>query len=570
MLKKNFGKYKLYFWGNVISTGIFFCFSTLFLNQEFMDGNTIDSMISSNVILPSMLMAFFMIFFLPLSYHVFWNSRQREYGIFLTLGMCRKEAARNILLESLLVSTVSLLSALILGSFCSIGFYGFLGHILRINNWSWTLPLNAYVLTTVFYMSIVIIAALFYSLKMAVKKISGMLKNQEKEEKTGFLIAYFKRVFPERMNRGLIKLSFLSKHKREWNLRHFLGSIMFMCILCFISLSICIYGGFQKDAEEYAPYDLCYAGLYGYNQISPDETTALLEKEQVRVDAVYQLNFFRDSVYNYVSVSEANHKLNTDYNVEQGYFLNVFQFATNDGYEHNMSPVNSITINGSKDCILHSCGSDVKILWNQNPAFAERTVILNDNDFQRLYNNTNYWQGTINLFTFHDWRHSKNGVVSVQNYLQKQNNLTDADQKAVAVSSKIGDYERASQSGSVLWLFMSFVVVLLLSAILISIHFRIIGEKDENAKRANSLYYLGCMKKELCEILLFKNRMRFMIPIVCGSMISVLPSYYLNQTYHFGIWGIIVSILFGIIIGSVVWYCMKFYSEKELHSLIKY
>ena len=100
-----------------------------------------------------------------------------------------------------------------------------------------------------------------------------------------------------------------------------------------------------------------------------------------------------------------------------------------------------------------------------------------------------------------------------------------------------------------------------------SIHFRITGERDENAKRANSLYYLGCMKKELCEILLFKNSMRFMIPIVCGIMISVLPSYYLNQMYHFGIWGIAVSILVGIVIGSAVWFCMKFYSGKELQSL---
>ena len=33
---------------------------------------------------------------------------------------------------------------------------------------------------------------------------------------------------------------------------------------------------------------------------------------------------------------------------------------------------------------LQSVGTDVKILFNQNPTFADKTLIINDSDFEKL------------------------------------------------------------------------------------------------------------------------------------------------------------------------------------------
>ena len=71
MLRKNFAKYRLYFVCCTVSAAVFFCFASLLFDERFMDGYTVDSMISSNLVFPGMLAGVFVCLFLPLSYHTF-------------------------------------------------------------------------------------------------------------------------------------------------------------------------------------------------------------------------------------------------------------------------------------------------------------------------------------------------------------------------------------------------------------------------------------------------------------------------------------------------------------------
>lgn len=183
MLKHNFLQYRIYFSCNCISTVIFFCFASLFLNEQFMNGQLIDSMISSNIILPSVLMTGFMILFLPFSYQVFWSLRRQDYGIFLSLGMSKKEAVRNITLESVCVSVLALFAAYLIGTVCSALFYGFLKSILNIRELRWVFPKKSFLLTGILYSGIMIFTIALYSLKLLWQRIICMMKHHEKAEK---------------------------------------------------------------------------------------------------------------------------------------------------------------------------------------------------------------------------------------------------------------------------------------------------------------------------------------------------------------------------------------------------
>ena len=111
MLLYHFFRYCLYFFCNFLAAVIFFCFASLFTNPEFMNGDLVDSMISSNIIFPSVVAAVFLVLYLPFSYAAFLNARKQEYGILLSLGMSRREVVRNILIEGVVISAAALSAA---------------------------------------------------------------------------------------------------------------------------------------------------------------------------------------------------------------------------------------------------------------------------------------------------------------------------------------------------------------------------------------------------------------------------------------------------------------------------
>lgn len=571
MLKKNFINYRLFFSCNCVSTAIFFCFASMLFHEQFMDGYTVDSMISGNIIFPGVLMAGFMIVFLPLSYHVFWNARKQDYGVFLSLGMSRKEAVGNMIAESLTVSVFALLAAFMAGTFCSALFYGVLRYLLHIQGWNWKIPMESYVVTCLLHGVITVITIAAYSIKFLCLKIGRMLKNHDKSEGKGMVYRLLEERMPEYLNRNLIKFSFLMRHKKEWAFRYVLAGILVMAVTVLISLSACLFSGFGKDAEKYAPFDMTYVSLYGGNQMSLEEAEVILNQENVSVTSSSQIEFFRDNAFNYISVSELNRKFQSDYRIEEGTFLNLFQYDMNDGYEYDVTPVNNLTIkydDATEE--LASSGSDIKIFWNRNPAFADRTLVLNDADFKLLVDNKNYQYGVINLFRFQDWKRSKDGITAVSEELRHRNGLAEPDQRILAVTSKIADFERAGQSGSVLALSMGFVIMMLYAACFILIHFRIVSEKEENSRSMKSLSFMGSQKSELKDILLFKNRVHFLVPVITGSMISSVPGYFLNQTYCLGLQGAVLCAFCGIVTGMIVWKSLKRYSRKEFYVLIDY
>lgn len=120
MMIFHFSKYKLIFFCNLFVAVLFFCYASIFTNQDFMENDLIvDSMISSNIIFPSFLSALILILFLPFSYSVFLSARKREYGVLLCLGMRRKEAVHALMLEGLTVSVLALMVALAVGTVLS-------------------------------------------------------------------------------------------------------------------------------------------------------------------------------------------------------------------------------------------------------------------------------------------------------------------------------------------------------------------------------------------------------------------------------------------------------------------
>lgn len=241
--------------------------------------------------------------------------------------------------------------------------------------------------------------------------------------------------------------------------------------------------------------------------------------------------------------------------------MNLFQYDLEDGYEHNIQPVSTVTISEGKK--LCSIGTDVKILFNQNPAFADKTLIVNDSDFEKLCADAIGGAGVANLFQFEKRENSYKGICEAKEYLHKSNQVDENEQRYYELFSKVEKYQDAEKSGQFLLLLISFVIRLMIMAEFLLIHSRIQAEREENSRAVCSLRLLGMTGKEMVRCLRYKNFLRFIPPLVIGTILSFLPSYYLNESYGMGTNGILTEIVFGVILTVGMSVAIRGYSEKE-------
>lgn len=562
MLRANFSKYRLYFLCNLFAAAVFYCFAAIFTNRSFMNGITVDSSISNNIYLPSFLSAVFLIIFLPVSCQVFLSSRKQEYGIMLSIGMSWKEVFRNMLFENMAVAVCALAAALVVGTLLSFVFFFVIVYGIGIKGVQWQLSLEPYKITVFLYVATMIITIILHAGKLSRDRIGTLLKAPFHAEKKGMFYGMLCRLLPGYMKKHMLEWSLVRRHTREWGLRYVLASLIIACSVMLVSVCTALYPSFLHDAESYSPYDMVYSEIYGKNQVPLQNVISILKEHDVTVEQVKQIPYIRTVSFNYLPVTEVNQNFGCDYQIEEGQFLNLFQYDLEDGYEHDLQPVSAIEGNGGEK--LYSVGSDVKILFNQNHTFADRTLIVSDSDFEKLAADSQCWTGTANLFLFDQWENAYEGICAVKEYLNSSNRVDEAEARYYELSSKVEKYQDAEKSGQFLIFLMIFVIGLMLTAEVLLIHFRIQAEQEENGRAIHSLYMLGAAGQEILKCLKYKNRLRFLPPLVFGTVLSFVPSYYFNESYGMGIKGFFAGMLFGMIIlaGAIV--SIYRYSEKEL------
>ena len=561
MLRVNFNRYRLYFFCNLFAVSLFECFASIFTNSSFMDADIVNPLISSNIYFPSILAALFLILFLPVSCQAFFAVRKQEYGILFSLGMSPKEAVRNMALENMAIAGRALVAALAAGTVLSGFFFAVINYGIGIEGVQWQFRLASYKVTILLYLVVMAAAFLWNAVGIMREKIGTLLKAQYRWGKKSLTERILYRCCPGYMKKHLAEWSFVRRHNNAWRIRYGFGAVIIACAVMLASICVTMYPAFLRDAENESPYDMVYSEIYGMNRAPLQEVRNILAQHGVTVERVIQMPYLRDAAFNYLSVTKVNQYYGCEYQVEKGQFLNLFQFNLQDGYEHDTQPVSVVTINGNQE--LHSVGSEVKILFNRNATFADRTLIVSDSDYKKMKEDAQYATGTANLFTFAQWRQSQKGVCAVQEYLQSCNQVDEEQGHYYELSSKVERYQDARKSGLFLNFLMAFVIGLMLMSEYLLIHFRIQAELEESSRAVRSLQMIGMTEGEIGKCLRYKNRIRFLPPVIVGTLLAVFPSFYYNESYGAGYLGSLVGILFGIIITIVEIVSIKRYSQKE-------
>ena len=122
-MKKSFKDYAIYFLTLVLGIAIFYMFNSLDSQQAMLDiSNSQREMIKLMIEMLNFVSVFVAVILgllIVYANNFLINRRKKEFGIYMTLGMGKRQISKIILLETILVGIISLGIGLIIGVFAS-------------------------------------------------------------------------------------------------------------------------------------------------------------------------------------------------------------------------------------------------------------------------------------------------------------------------------------------------------------------------------------------------------------------------------------------------------------------
>ncbi|WP_234123898.1 ABC transporter permease [Clostridium hydrogenum] len=577
MFKADAKKYKLFILCNLFSIAILYSFISIALNGQFMNSSIVDPMISHNIYAPTFLVIVFMAIFIPYAQSVFMKTRQKDYGILLTLGMTENEVTKSVIIENFIMCTLSLIMGLVAGTFLSLFFLGFARKVIGIYNIDINISLKAYELTAVYVLALFAISVIINIFGMAKSTILDKIKYAKKAESakhyslvfscigliltiSAFVLLFFCK------NIGLISFIFCNlgsfliffngeailerfknKHYKSYMKNVFLFSDtkyyygknkkiflvntwLFFCILFFVVLSSVQYPSMLKYSSTYHPFNMVYGDIKGdFKPLENKEIQAIVHKNSNSITANYTVSFVRNNTFTIFCVDDVNKTLKKNYKVQENSFIYVHPYDINDGYAHedinsNIPNFNINSKQGERKFMRQKV--IVNPLFGQVNCISQNIILVNKKDYEWIRkNNIDFYVGTLHLYNFSDW-HNSNGIVNeVWNKLVERNNIKSGDD-FYKTSSRIEAYNTALRSSNFLTFLLIYVDLLLYFSAIIMLHYKLRMEYEEEKGKYFGLYKIGIEEVDIKKMISQKILVLYGISLIYAIIINFGFSFY--------------------------------------------
>ena len=131
MAKVDYKKYIVYYLCNSFAVMFFFMFSTVYFNSRVEQGKKLESL-QDALSIPGVALIIFTIFFISYAHNVFMKQRRSEFGLFMTLGMARRDIGKLLVMENGVIGILSILSGLLAGAVFSRLFFMLLMNLIDL------------------------------------------------------------------------------------------------------------------------------------------------------------------------------------------------------------------------------------------------------------------------------------------------------------------------------------------------------------------------------------------------------------------------------------------------------
>ena len=114
-MKSNIRQYRLFVLCNAVLVMVCYFFGGIYFNNMFTSDRYVNSMISSNIITPTVVVFAFAVFFIPYTHFSFNLQNERKYGIMEATGVSWRDLWKFVLMENALLAGCSLILGLASG-----------------------------------------------------------------------------------------------------------------------------------------------------------------------------------------------------------------------------------------------------------------------------------------------------------------------------------------------------------------------------------------------------------------------------------------------------------------------
>jgi len=472
MAKVQYKKYLFYYLCNSFAVMFFFMFSTVYFNNQIEKAKQLDG-IQDALSIPGVALIVFTIFFINLAHNVFMKRRRSEFGLFMILGMTRRDISRLLVLENAAIAAASIVTGFVAGAIFSRLFF------MLLMNWIGLQEVAFHVGGKMFMYSLVAFLVVFFfavanSLFLASKnsvlislksdRISQAIKMKSPflgffglalmvgcllalyityvdsdggllplctlgvlvglyislNQFSSFVIEATKKL-PGFYLRRMFFLTSLDYKFKQLTSIIMLVSVMTMITILYSSLLLTFYKSSEKDAISNNPYDVAFYQTETKNNLPEEKLYAVFgqgdhpieEHLVIPVLTYYQKHPYAEGfeVYQIMGLKDFNKVTSANEKLKDKEYLVYFNTEREYG-EVDVNPFLELTIDNRK-IDYEFKGKSVQKAINLLPNTHE-FIIVNENEFNFLTNSLNAYKSKLHLINLNDWKGSSSVVEELE------------------------------------------------------------------------------------------------------------------------------------------------------------
>lgn len=504
----NIKKYLTYYLCNSFIVTMFFMYSVLIFNEKLWTTPQIEKGVLEMLIIPSVALGVFSLFFISYAHSSFIKWRKREFGIFMNLGMTTEDIKRIIIYENIIIALGSVLLGILTGVVFSRLFFIVITKLLEVSEIDYIIGFKNFIFSIGIFLGIYSVNLLTTLLTTYKFEILNLLKENKKVQSNkisnpilaiiGLGIVVLSSIFLycefTGRNQGqalllsiisipigvymtisqfggvlikfckknrkiyyskLILITYLNNKFKETKKIIFIISILVTVIVFYVGamLSFCIKA--EKDAVNTNNYDIFYAEIKDKNMISEEKVKEIVTKNNEKITDHKTLEFIYYYGINGMSSGqiimtdkEINKLGKTNINVSKGKYIFLYQFneMSESDKKNIKSPNLKLNLN-SGIYELYSQENLFKAIFRSSDYCYSNIVVLNESDYNLIKEEKKrYVLGRFQLYNFNNWKATKPIVDQLKTELDTVNKTTK-DLRSPLNKDK-GILEVASKIGS--------------------------------------------------------------------------------------------------------------------------
>ena len=563
-MKSNIRQYRLFVLCNAVLVMVCYFFGGIYFNNMFTSDRYVNSMISSNIITPTVVVFAFAVFFIPYTHFSFNLQNERKYGIMEATGVSWRDLWKFVLMENALLAGCSLILGLASGIMLLTLFFKVFVKIIGIEFNFPAISINSVLRPSFALLIIYILTVIAIVIRLSRITVKEMIEDSKKvrigksssivllltgltaicysiigvffifdQTNTNRLIVYYVVMLIGiylMISNSYVLMIWLKKHRPNMFYKNLpvIGSIrqnfsmnkriifFSICLISFVvffqTFSVYCSKLMLRNAVNDNPFHIAYIEYEDGEYPSEKDLIAYAEKAGAVIDKNAAIPTILDGCF-IISQNVANGNLGTDCNIEDGECVVYTQYDLHDGYPHDEFSRDKLMVNGSDELSVKEVNYSSLI---NNGLTPQNIIIVNEDEFVGIIQrDASVRTAVIRVINCETVSQSE----ALYHEIAKD---YDMGLDGLFVSTQFIDMKTSDQSGKFLILVSTVMNMLLLFLNVVMIFFKVQSNRERNEREYALLWKLGINDAEIDKTRKTETAIVFIIPSFVAVCIGAI------------------------------------------------